>query len=60
LETLYYNWKDVFTNSTYEVYGCRRGIPLTEGKRGEGEGNFGSLSTIEDVKNQDKVRCLMD
>jgi hypothetical protein len=60
LETLYYNWKDVSTNFIDEVYGCRRGIPLTEGKRGEGEGNLGSLSTIEgDAKNQDNVRWLV-
>lgn len=54
-----YNWQDVYTYSTNEVYDCKKGILPTKGKKGGREGSLGSVNTTEgDLKNQDKVGWL--
>jgi hypothetical protein len=42
-----YNQQNVCTNHTYEIYGCNKGIPQTEGRKKKGIGSLGCLNNTE-------------
>lgn len=56
-----YNWQDVYTYSTIEVYDYKRGIPPTKGKKGGREGSFGGVNIIEgDLKTKTRLDDLLE